>query len=348
MRCFAGASGYVIGVSALPSSAEKSALGRAQAAGPALSEFAAKPARAVVHDPAEAGALDLLAEVPEEELRERSLFSSRPEPRAFSAEHAAFVTALRDAGIDVVHLRGLVHGTDIFTTVRRNPNQVYTRDSVITLPWLPGWYIGGAMRIPIRRPEVAVMAAALRALGLRELFTAPPDCFLEGGDVIPFVADGRRTLIVGFGPRTARRSLDLLWERLAPWALDELIGVRLAEWRMNLDGALVPVAHDTVVAHPRSIETAFVRDRTGQRAVDVLGLLHGLGMAVIEVTQDEAMAMQACNILCLGARRVICYDLCGRVLDALLERNIDARPIPGSELIKGTGGPRCMTRPVYA
>lgn len=90
-----------------------------------------------------------------------------------------------------------------------------------------------------------------------------------------------------------------------PWALDEIVAVRLPEWRMNLDGVLVPVADDTVVAHPGSIEAAFVRDRQGERTVDLLGLLRELGMTVIEVTREESMAMQACNCLCLGNRRVI-------------------------------------------
>jgi len=314
----------------------------------ATGEFDTTPARIVVHDPATTGALDLMGRLPREDVKERSLFSAPPEPSAFGTHHAELVAAVRAAGIEVVELRELVREARLRGQIERNPNQVYTRDAAITLPWLPGWYIGGAMRMPVRRQEVAVVTAGLRALGLRELFTAPQGCFLEGGDVIPAVIDGRRTLLVGFGPRTARRTLDLLWERLAPWALDAVIGVRLAEWRMNLDGALVPVAGDTVVADPGSIEAGFVVDPAGRRAVNVLGLLRNAGMTVVEVTKDEAMAQQACNILCLGKRRVVCYDLCERVIDALRDRDIAVRTVPGSELIKGTGGPRCMTRPVYA
>jgi N-dimethylarginine dimethylaminohydrolase len=60
------------------------------------------------------------------------------------------------------------------------------------------------MRKPVRREEPAVLAGALASLGLRELFSMPVDVFLEGGDVIPLARDGRRTLLVGFGPRTSR------------------------------------------------------------------------------------------------------------------------------------------------
>jgi arginine deiminase len=35
------------------------------------------------------------------------------------------------------------------------------------------------------------------------------------------------------------------------------------------------------------------------------------------------------------------------VAQALEARHIIVFTIPGAELIKGTGGPRCMTRPIY-
>jgi N-dimethylarginine dimethylaminohydrolase len=318
----------------------------AAAAGAAQGEFAAVPARVIVHDPSGTGAFSILDAVPPEELKERTLYAARPAEELFAAQHAALVQAVRHAGVEVVRLEDLV-GDDTLRHVAANPNHVYTRDSAVTLPWLPGRYIAGCMRAPIRRREVAVVSEALRELGLRELFAAPPGCFLEGGDVIPFTRDGRRTLLVGHGPRTTRAGIDVLWEQLAPWALDEIVGVQLPDWRMNLDGVLVPVAHDTVIAHPGSIESAFRRDEEGERPVDVLHLLRGLGMEVIEVSREESMEMQACNCLCLGDRRIVSYDLCERTIGALRARDIELTPIPGSELIKGTGGPRCMTRPIY-
>jgi N-dimethylarginine dimethylaminohydrolase len=321
--------------------------GRGARPEPGLSEFEATPIRIVVHDPSTTNAFDVLAGVPEERLTERTLFRAHPDRGAFAAEHAALVGALRAADVPVVTLSELIGDEEIWDEVRHNPNHVYTRDSAITIPWLPGWYIGAAMRAPIRRPEPPATAAALRALGLRELFSTPTDHFLEGGDVIPLAHNGLRALLVGFGPRSTRGGIDVLCERLMPWALDEVVGVELAEWRMNLDGVLVPVADDTVVAHPGSIEAAFVRDGAGERPVDVGELLRRMGMTVIEVTREESMEMQACNCLCLGNRRMISYDLAPRVLGALRERGIEVTAIPGSELIKGTGGPRCMTRPIY-
>ena len=79
----------------------------------------------------------------------------------------------------------------------------------------------------------------------------------------------------------------------------------------------------------------------------VLELLRDLGQEPVDVTREEATALQACNCVCLGGRRVIAYNVCERVADDLRDRDIDVRTVPGGELIKGTGGPRCMTRPLY-
>jgi len=312
-----------------------------------VAEYEARPRRVLVHDPAMTRAFERLAEVPASELERRYLFRAVPDREGFAREHAAFVRALRSAGVEVVYLHE-VASPEHRARLDANPNHVYTRDSAITLPWLPGRFIRGAMRKPIRRDEPDVMASALSTLGQSESLAMNPDLFLEGGDVIPFARDGKRTLLVGFGPRTVRASLEALRDQLIPQTVDELIGVELIPERMNLDGALVPVADDTMLVEPTSIVQSWLIDNRGQTPVDVTRLLASSGVEPIEVTRSEATAMQACNCVCLGDRTLIMYDLCERVRQALQAREIAVLTIPGKELIKGTGGPRCMTRPIYA
>jgi N-dimethylarginine dimethylaminohydrolase len=116
---------------------------------------------------------------------------------------------------------------------------------------------------------------------------------------------------------------------------------------MNLDGALVPVADDTMLVEPTSIVQSWLIDERGETSVDVIRLLAGGGMEPLEVTRSEATTMQACNCVYVGERTLVMYDLCDRVKRALEAREITVLTIPGAELIKGTGGPRCMTRPLY-
>jgi N-dimethylarginine dimethylaminohydrolase len=330
-----------------PSSVDR--LDEAVSARPAsrpLSEFAAPPVRMLVHDSARTGAFATLARRDGRESSQRYLFRAVPDQHVFSREHASLVASLREAGVVAVELAELVAESDR-RRLDGNPNYVYTRDPVITLPWLPGWFIRGAMRKSIRRSEPGVLARALAALGLRELFAMPSNAFLEGGDVIPLVRHGRRTLLVGFGPRTSYVALAELRRRLLPSTVDEVVAIELVPERMNLDGALVPVANDTVLLEPSSIVRSFVLDGDGERVVDVRAYLQEAGMSAIDVSRDEATTAQACNVICLGGRRVVCYDLCPRVVTALRARKIEVRTIPAAELIKGTGGPRCMTRPLY-
>jgi arginine deiminase len=70
-------------------------------------------------------------------------------------------------------------------------------------------------------------------------------------------------------------------------------------------------------------------------------------MRIIDVTPDESVYAQACDCVGLGGRKVICYDLCDRVYQLMLRNELEVHRTPGSELVKGRGGPRCMTRPVY-
>jgi N-dimethylarginine dimethylaminohydrolase len=131
-----------------------------------------------------------------------------------------------------------------------------------------------------------------------------------------------------------------------PRHIDEIIGIELASWRLNLDGVLVPVAPRAFVTHRGSICRAVRITGSGRDSVDVVEMLRETGMAVIEPTAEESKR-EACNNLCVGEGRVVSYDLTPRVHAQFEAAGIEVARVPGHELIKGTGGPRCMSRPVY-
>jgi N-dimethylarginine dimethylaminohydrolase len=66
------------------------------------------------------------------------------------------------------------------------------------------------------------------------------------------------------------------------------------------------------------------------------------------VIREESIFGQACNAVCLGEGRLLYYDLTLRIADTLRRHGFDPLLVPGSELFKDRGGPRCMTRPLYA
>ncbi|MGH7802524.1 MAG: dimethylarginine dimethylaminohydrolase family protein [Thermodesulfobacteriota bacterium] len=303
-------------------------------------EFSIKPEAFLVHDPVAVGAFEVMEGIDDPGvLEENILFHSRPDVRLYVEQHRAFVELLRKHVKKVIYLNELVGDLESFRASKANPNQVFTRDSLITIPWIPNGYIKARMAKPLRRSESDIMEAAVKKLGLREIVRLPEHLFLEGGDVIPFSRNGIRTLLVGYGRRTRLETLYFLQEVLIPQYVDEIIGIELAEWRINLDGGLLPIAEDVTVADMSSIVGGILFDDQNQEKLDIFEMLRDLGMRIIDVTPDESLYCQACNCVCLGERRVIYYDLADRVHEILLRHEIEVYRTSGSELVKGRGSP---------
>ena len=313
-----------------------------------LGECQLQPQAVIVHDPVAAGAFSAFERMADDNRIEPDLlFRGRPNPSLYASHHALFVRTIAAHIGRVIYLSTLIGDHPSLKAASANPNQVFTRDSLITLPWAPDAFFCARLRPPQRRHEPNTMKAAVERLGLREVVHLPPDIFLEGGDVIPFAYKGRRCLLVGCGPRSSPEAIDFLQQELLPRYADELIALHLAPWRMNLDGGFVPVADDVIVADTSSILAAELVEARGRLTLNLWEMLDELGIRVLDTTPEESVYAQSCNCLCLGDRGIICYDLCPRVIALLEQSEIRVHPVPGAELIKGRGGPRCMTRPIY-
>lgn len=89
----------------------------------------------VVHDPAATEAFDLLADVPGEELNERTLFSAHPDRGKFAAQHAQLVGALWDAGVAVVRLADLIGGSEAWSGASMTAVVLCSSASAREPPW---------------------------------------------------------------------------------------------------------------------------------------------------------------------------------------------------------------------
>ena len=311
-----------------------------------LSEHRVAPRAVVVHDPTRWGALAVF-DGDMARTRRQLLFQDVPEPEAYRADLAFFHATLEALVGEVLYLDQVIDGAVNAAHLAANPNHVFARDSAVTLPWAPGRYIACNMARPIRRQEPRVMARALESLGLRPLIALPAERHLEGGDVIPFSYDGKRCLLMGHGPRTDRATVAYLAKHLIPDWLDEIIAIRLSPRRINLDGAFCPVDAGVVIANLESLLDARRYDARGGRDVELRQVIGETGLRPIEVGFADSRARQACNCFCAGNRRVIMYDLCPQVAEAVAKAGLAVTVVPGAELVKGNGGPRCMTRPLY-
>lgn len=313
---------------------------------PPSCEAGSRPSAIVVHDPVDPAIVRRVNSLSDEELAGFH-FEGRPDPELYAKQHELFVEAVSHHVPSVRYLSDMVTEKASDDLLLGSPNLLFTRDTLITLPGAPGLFIPGRMRADDRVPETQTMRRAIEQLGLRPMFELPDGAVLEGGDVVPFVRDGRRCLVVGYGRRSNWTAVEFLRARLIPNYFDEILAVWLAPWRVTLDGALVAVAEDVIVAQPDSFQSAYLLTQKDMTEVNLLPFLHGSGVRVVEATIAESIEQMACNILCLGDRKIISYDLCERIGALLSDHQIDVRTVPGSELVKSRGGPRCMTCPIY-
>ena len=313
------------------------------------SEHCVEPDLLLVHDPTEFGALDHLP-TDSGQLLQDFLFRDRPDIERFREQHSQLVDALRRHA-KVVYLSELLNASEFSGTaysLRANPNHVYTHDSMITIPWIANGYIPGNMTKDVRRAEPAVLADVAGRLGLTEITRLPPQLYLEGGDVMPFCYAGKRALLIGYGPRTSQESLVYLRDALMQDDLiDEIIGFALAPWRLNLDGCFFPVTDSLAVCHRDSILTGVQLGPDSRRDIKPIEFFEELGFTIVDATREESYMNQACNFVCLGRKTLVAYGMTDRINSVLRGHGLNVISVDGSELVKGNGGPHCMTRPVY-
>jgi len=306
----------------------------------------------IVHNPCDYGMCDYFSGIINtDNINGKTLFREIPDCERFSWEHNEYTKMLANGRNYVIDLIDTLTASqkDTFKAIfESNPNFVYTRDAMITIPWLSGYYILGRMNTSVRKNEPTVWREAAHNLGLSELIAIPDGIYLEGGDIIPFSYQGRRVLLVGYGRRTSVETLYYLRDHLAANnQVDEIIGFDLASWRINLDGGFVPISSELAISHIDSIVGGLYMTKRTEKAINPINYFRSIGYTIIETTKEDSMLRQTCNCFCDGSGTIYVYDFCPNFYEAVKNYGLNVIFVKGEELVKGTGGTRCMTRPIY-
>ena len=144
---------------------------------------------------------------------------------------------------------------------------------------------------------------------------------------------------MGVGHRTNRQAVQLLTKVCGA----TLLAIPLPSWGLHLDGMLMPVDRDIAIVHPPSLQKPSIlfQDGNVRTNVNLPRFLKKRGLNLIEVTNYERQR-RATNVMPLGPRKAVAYNGNARVHRELAKNGVDLIEIEGSELIRGSGGPRCL------
>lgn len=188
---------------------------------------------------------------------------------------------------------------------------------------------------------------------------------IEGGDIIIL---NEESVLVGGSERTRSETIEVLAQKAFDVGQVQRfyeIPIPTERLFMHLDTVFTIVDYATVVWYPGVMEGInqimhFERGAGGEvtRKTDdrnlhrILSDEFGQEVKIIETAGgDEHYASReqrtdGTNVFAVGPRKVIGYDRNERTIAALADAGIECLNIQGSELVRGLGGPRCMTMPL--
>jgi arginine deiminase len=248
------------------------------------------------------------------------------------------------------------------------PNQMFVRD---TSAWMYGGVSINPMAFPARRRETLHLDAVYRHHPLFSSASFP--IWYDGGDRYPAVIEGGdllvvggRTLLVGMGERTSPQGVEALTRSMFDaGALDAVIAVELPKMRayMHLDTVLTQVDRDAFVVYnglrDRMRPFVVTSGSGGHLHVEAEDDLFTTLARVLDVPRirtfetggNELIAAReqwddGNNLLAVEPGVVIAYERTVDTNQRLRDDGVEVLTIPGFELGRGRGGPRCMTCPL--
>ncbi len=249
------------------------------------------------------------------------------------------------------------------------PNLLYQRD---TSCWIYGGVSINAMRLASRIPETVNDEAIYRGTDVRrEDF----DVWYHGADAAPATIEGGDILVIGNGAvlvgmseRSTPQAVEVLAHRLfAAGAARCLVAIDMPKTRafMHLDTLFTMADYGVFTKYAGMDMLPSYTVEPGATATELKVTDHPPGdmhraiaaaldlplIRVLTAVQDVHSALReqwddGCNVLAVEPGVVVAYERKITTNLCLQDNGIEVIAVPGGELGRGRGGPRCMSCPI--